>query len=82
MKDDRGIHLRAVNAFCRAYHEKKQSGEISRGQLEEVSELLDKLEDHSYAEVKSRLQEIFPGYQPQEIPLFNYLGSREGEESQ
>ncbi|GEM_PF-717419 len=81
MKDDRGIHLRAVNAFCRAYHEKKQSGEISREQLEEISELLDKLEDYSYEEVKMRLQEIFPDYQPQEIPLFRYLEEGKQEES-
>ncbi len=81
MKDNRGIHLRAVNAFCRAYHEKKQSGEISREQLEEISKLLDNLENYSYEEVKMRLQEIFPGYQPQEIPLFRYLEDSKQEES-
>ncbi len=73
MKDDRGIHLKVVNAFCRAYHEKMQSDEISRDELEEISRLLDNLENYSYAEVKQRLEEIFPGYQPREIPLFNYL---------
>ncbi len=68
MKADEGHHLRAFYAFCSAYADLKEEGIISSEQQDEIMELLDRIEELSEEELRERLMEIFPDYEPGDIP--------------
>ena len=76
MPSDENIKVKALYAFISAYADLKDQGAISRKEFEQVNELLEKIEKIDYDDLITRLIEIFPDYQPEELGLF-FLDNRQ-----
>ncbi len=68
MKDRGGLPLKVFYALCRTYSRLEKENKISQEQLDDVLEVLDKIEELPEEELMEELQEIFPDYTPEEIP--------------